>query len=1153
MKKRFTLSLLAILCFFGTMKAAVIEDGVYSISCIQTDGYVAIGAYHDMAPYICYVTNAQSIASDGYWVVTNTDSGYIFQNEATGQLLVYTTGREDAYYKGMTLASTAPGDNSQFWNVTANEDGSLSMESAIASNYFWNLRVGQGLLGTYYSSSSRSSNERYILTKKGSNPDSGSESEPTMLTAFPKALHVFLTDGRIEAYPLEYVTNQSENAGKFIIETNIGKTFSYNASDVDHVSEEAPTDFPTFDSYKFNNKFNDQLFTDALGEFTADTVNVTIAAIGKRLTPSFKLPDDQVLVYVNGEPQESKVTRLRFDKDIYYVVTRPGITILLPKDDSYTMQPYGRIVRVHVDWLTDRALVPRIDIVTADGQPIDSKEEYKDATITINGHDIFPSMETTDVRIKGRGNSSWSWPKKPYRLKFAQKMKPLGMTSGKNWVLLSNYQRGSLMTNAIGMKAANLIGSSGANHIVPVDLYLNGEYRGSYNLTEKIGFSNNSIDIMDDTAAALLELDSYFDEPPTQKFRSDRYNLPVNIKDPDFTEGTTRLTLDMIRTDFQALLKTLACGQDISTHVDVDKLARFLIVNELVNNYELFHPKSYYIYRESLESDTSKYVFGPVWDLDWAFGYEGTGSYFQADATRNYWSDSRVTTARQFMQELRFRDHAVDAAYREIFQRFMDNSLNELMEYCQDYYDFAHQSFEDNSYLWWDDTNYSQQATTAATWLQQRANQIYSDLQNNIQPTLSEPEDPNKDPEEEEPITPVLFENDKLYTITCKRGAIVLNEDHTGLAAGQIRTDAPEEDGHFAILNIDGKQYIYSPVTKMFLHYSDNGTWVDKLGSPINFTILYPDGDYLYTISTFKDDGSPLYFNNSTRDIVINSWDTPDDGDRWKVEVVADFDPTEAFQLVERDYFDVTLNLLWNNQVIATETKKAPYAATPPQPSNEWSNAFVTIKPRTEVPTAITGNTTIDYDAVWNGPFQFSTDEADAKWYNMTIRTEYYVGKTDTEPYRPIAIDDPITLRLPAYHWAFGGNPYKVIVYNRTTGFSETLSKDSDNAVMRPGKSLWELLPNNDGFILRLPDTLQTCINQLHGAEGALQFWTDAGSLSDDGSTLRVTLAPDLYDGIKQAATTDHSTIIYDTTGRHLQRITRPGIYIVNGQKVVVK
>ena len=729
MKQRFALLFVILSCCFGSLYAnAPIEDGIYSISCRQVDGYVALGANHDVLPYICYVQDGEPLTADAYWIVTSTANGYTFQNEASGAYLIYTPGRVDAYYKNMTLAADAPADGSQYWNVTESGQGTLYINSTVAPTWYWNLRASQGLLGTY-AGSSRSINEEFYLTKK----KEGGEVEPEELPqdAFPAALHVYLKDGRVEAFPLSLVTSHAEEGDRLNIQTSLGQTFTYTLTDVERVSEEAPTDFPTFESFKFNNKFNDQLFTDCEGEMVADTVFLTVAAIGKRLTPSFKVADDQTLVYVDGVLQDSKVSRLRFDQDIHYVVTRPGITMLLPdaaEPSSYSMQPYGRMVRVHVDWLTDKAEVPTIYITTADGESITSKDYYKDAEITIDGHGIFPSMDTTAMQIKGRGNTSWGWPKKPYRLKFAEKVKPLGMTKGKSWVLLSNYQTGSLMSNAIGMKAANLMGVAAANHIVPVDLYINGEYRGNYNFTEKVGLANNSVDLIDDGAAALLELDSYYDEPTGQKFRSVPYDLPVNVKEPDFSEGTSRITLETVETDFNQFAETLYAGGDISPHVDVEQMVRFLMVNELICNYELYHPKSTFCYRENFESEDSKYIFGPVWDLDWAFGYEGHRRYFLDDTTSDYWTEMPFNEVRDFVQDLRYKYKPVGTLYQELWEKFMTEDLVELKEFCQDYYDFAHASFETNSNVWSDWTDYRQQVSLAANWLEARANQIYSNI-----------------------------------------------------------------------------------------------------------------------------------------------------------------------------------------------------------------------------------------------------------------------------------------------------------------------------------------------------------------------------------------------------------------------------------------
>ena len=1156
MKKRLTLLFTFILfCICGVYADSVVEDGVYYITCEQGAGYVALGAKHGELPYICFVKDMSSVAADGFWIVTNTRSGYTFRNEVTGEYLVFTTGRDDAYYKGMTL-STSPEDRTQFWTIEDFGDGSVKIHSVVSEGSYWNLRYSQGLLGTYSSNSSAASaNERFYFWKKGTEPGPGpgpgpDPVEPTQMTKFPDALHVYLHDGRIAAYPLDYIASRNETGGNLVIKTTFGKTFTYSMSEVQRVSEEAPTDFPMFESYKFNNKFNDQLFTDAEGEFDADTVNVTISAIGKRLTPAFKVPDDGTLVYVDGELQESKVTRLRFDKDIYYVVTRAGISMLLPdatddgtrSETTYSMQPYGRLVCVRVNWLTDRAEVPTIYINTADGQPITSKDYFKEATIRIDGHGIFPSMDETLMQIKGRGNSSWGWSKKPYRIKFSEKVKPLGMKNGKNWVLLANGIGGSLMSNAVGMKAANLMGAAAANHIVPVDLYLNGEYRGSYNFTEKVGFANNSVDLDDETAAAMLELDSYYDEPVGQKFRSMPYGLPINIKEPEFDEGTTTLTLDVIQNDFNTFLATLYNGQDISQYVDVEQLVRFLMVNELICNFELYHPKSTFCYRESFESDTSKYVFGPVWDLDWAFGYEQGRNYFRNNVTSNFWIEMPNFEVKPFIQDLRWKYEPMSDLYKELWEKFLEEDLTELKEFCQDYYNFAQKSFNSNANVWGDRTNYAQQAVEAAEWLDTRANQIYQDILNGVKP------------EPVEPVEPITFENDKLYTITCRRGGIVLNEDHTGLDVGQIRVDAPEEDKQFAIINIEGNNYIYSPVTKMFLNTSTlHGSWVPQLGSPIYFDTSHPDEEYVYMMSTLTDDGSIKYFNNSTRELVINSYNTPDDGDRWLIEEVGDFDPTEAMELITGDLYVVTTNLMYNGEILASESKDMPKGVELPSPPSDWSNAFVTLKPVGSHPMYVTGDMTVAYEAQWVGPFYFTTTLDDAHWYNMTIRTEYMCGKTETEPYYPVAVHSADTLQMEEFQWAFGGNPYKVKVYNRSTGLNEVLSKDGNNAVMRPGNYTWELLPNSDGFVLRVPGTPSTCINQFGGSKGPLQFWESGRSLTDNGSTFRVTEAPKPYDGIDLAAASKQQRVIFDLSGRRLDKIRQPGIYIVNGRKQVVK
>ncbi len=346
-----------------------------------------------------------------------------------------------------------------------------------------------------------------------------------------------------------------------------------------------------------------------------------------------------------------------------------------------------------------------------------------------------------------------------------------------------------------------------------------------------------------------------------------------------------------------------------------------------------------------------------------------------------------------------------------------------------------------------------------------------------------------------------VFSNEKLYTLTSRRGAMVLNTDATRLAAGQIRTDATEADMRFAIITYNDARYLYSPVNKQFL--LNDGSFTSHLGTPITFDNDNADGEYRYMMFTLNATNDTIYFNNNNKSVVIDSWDTPDSGNRWKIEAVADFDPSEALALAALKTCKVTYEVSFDGQVVETSSLEVVSGNDMPEVPSSLTNSYVTLTATGTHPTTVSDDVTVSYDAVWSGPFQFTKTLEDAKWYNMHIRNGYYVGKQTTEPYVPAKVD-AATLATPNYLWAFGGNPYHVKVYNYSTGLEETLAKDGSNAVMRSGDYSWDLLPNSDGFVLRAAGTQKTCINQVGGTSGPLQFWVSDYSLTDEGSTFRV-------------------------------------------------
>lgn len=549
--------------------------------------------------------------------------------------------------------------------------------------------------------------------------------------------YVLFKNGHMFVFPDSCLSNWQTKAGKMVFTALDGTQYSYSLGSIVSCTETSPRELPSFTSFKFNNKYNYQVVGDATGTIDGDVVNIEVLGLGKRLTPSFNITSGvdglEAMAWVDGVKQVSKESRLRFDGDVTYLVGYPGDKVLAPQQgNTFELVQYGRTYTVRTVFPTTQATaVPRIDINTVNGEGIVSKEHYLDAEIIIDGAGVFPSM-TDSVQVKGRGNSSWSAnpnAKNPYRLKFANKRKPLGLKNAKSWILLANILRGSMLANPIGMKLASLLGLPAVNHMIPVDLYVNGTYKGSYTFTEKVGFSNNSIDDVNEEVAALIELDSYFDEALTQMYASPRYNLPVMVQYPEFGVDSSSVTLNIVKQRLNAFESAVYNGGDIEPHVNVESLVRFMLLNEFIMNREIFFPKSTYFYHTDMMSDTGRFVFGPAWDLDYTFGFDINGNYFYANAEQDFYQTTNHKSGWRFFSKVHSRDEVGCLAYK-VMKDFVRDGLDELCEFCQDYYEFAAPSLQSNGDVWpMEKFNYGPQASTQApNWLRQRAQYMLSQL-----------------------------------------------------------------------------------------------------------------------------------------------------------------------------------------------------------------------------------------------------------------------------------------------------------------------------------------------------------------------------------------------------------------------------------------
>jgi len=263
----------------------------------------------------------------------------------------------------------------------------------------------------------------------------------------------------------------------------------------------------------------------------------------------------------------------------------------------------------------------RLYIDTDDAAPIVSKEDYLQARLRTDASTIYGAALDLKTQIRGRGNSTWSMPKKPYKLKLSKATALLGMSADKEWALLANYADKTLLRNAVAFCLSETLGLSYTPAYRFVELELNGEYQGVYQLTEQIKDAPHRVDIGsatpvgDDPGGFLLEIDARLDADDW--FYSERSRLPYTFKSD--TNPTQKDQVARLIGQFEDAL----FGDDFMTRgpggylplLDSEAMIDFYLVNELMYNVDAYWSSTFVT-----RKDNGPLTFGPVWDFDIAAG-----------------------------------------------------------------------------------------------------------------------------------------------------------------------------------------------------------------------------------------------------------------------------------------------------------------------------------------------------------------------------------------------------------------------------------------------------------------------------------------------------------------------------------------------------
>jgi len=292
-----------------------------------------------------------------------------------------------------------------------------------------------------------------------------------------------------------------------------------------------------------------------------------------------------------------------------------------------------------------RQNIPVVRITTAGGAPIVNKKDYVDGTISISDPEKLYSDVTefkADMGIRGRGNSTWSFPKKPWKVKLDSKASLLGMPADKEWALLANYADRTLIRNIVAMRLSEICGFSWTPRMRSVEVYLNNEYQGVYTLCEHKKVSSDRVDIdlvgeNDNSGEAVtggyyLEIEEQQDET-TCWWTS--MGVPMMFSDP---EKPTSEQLAYVRGLFESFEQALWAKDYSETtgypkYIDVDSFIDYYIVQELTKNVDGNLRKSSFITKER----GKKMEMYHLWDFDLTLGNCG---YFWSEVgngPENFW------------------------------------------------------------------------------------------------------------------------------------------------------------------------------------------------------------------------------------------------------------------------------------------------------------------------------------------------------------------------------------------------------------------------------------------------------------------------------------------------------------------------------------
>ena len=271
-------------------------------------------------------------------------------------------------------------------------------------------------------------------------------------------------------------------------------------------------------------------------------------------------------------------------------------------------------------------------------------QEYEPTRIVVAylGEDGKTHIEAIDynAQIKVRGNTTAGHTSKlPFNIKFSSKVDLFDMGASKKYCLLSNLNDNTYIRNALVFELSQRLGIDYTCKYKFVDLYTNGEYRGSYMLTTSVDVGEDRVDI-DEVLDYLIEIEYSFTKDADECFYFETnggnpnptpiFKMRLLVNDPEKADMTGE-SFSRLHTLISQIEFAIYSGdwELIQQFVDVDSLAKYFILHETFKEIDIFWDSTrFYI-------EDGKLHGGPAWDFDLSMIYNGGGGQGESSAHSN--------------------------------------------------------------------------------------------------------------------------------------------------------------------------------------------------------------------------------------------------------------------------------------------------------------------------------------------------------------------------------------------------------------------------------------------------------------------------------------------------------------------------------------